>query len=82
MQLRITTVQNHLHGNTRINTYIIFSESCVASDLVPSGDVCLGGSCCGERMGYHDVYRAFKCSACAEHGLGAVISGILRRPDV
>ena len=32
----------------------------VAPDLVPSGDVCLGGSCCGERMGYHGVCHSFK----------------------
>ena len=26
---------------------------------MPSGDICLGGSCCGERMGYHDICRLY-----------------------
>ena len=41
--------------------------------------VCLGGRCCGERMGYHDVCRAFRCSSCAEQVRELVLTGILMR---
>ena len=30
------------------------SYNCSAGPSAP-GDICLGGCCCGERMGYHDV---------------------------
>ena len=33
----------------------VLTRYCVVPDLVPPGDICLGGSCCGKRMGYHDV---------------------------
>ena len=46
----------------------------VAPDLVPSGDVCLGEYCCGERMGCHGVCRSLSATdargMCAEHVLG------------
>ena len=52
-------------------------------DLVPCGDVWLGGSCCGERVGNHDVCRALSAaharSMCVRR---AILSGILMRPEV
>ena len=58
----------------------------VVPDLVPSGDVCLGEYCCGERMGCHGVCSSLIATDArgmyAEHVLGLVLSGILIRPDV
>ena len=38
----------------------------VAPDLVPPGDICLGGSCCGERR-VTMTFAAFMCGLCVEH---------------
>ena len=76
----IVNVTEDVRASTCICIDLCFVYS-VAPDLVPPGDICLGGSLCGERMGYHDVCRSFKCSPCADHVFGAVLSGILMSPD-
>ena len=54
----------------------------VAPDQVPSGDVCLGEYCCGERMGCHGVCRSLSATDARSMCSGLVLSGILIRPDV